>query len=256
MVYVEDRAQYVPIDQTRKDEKILNIWGPSSPPAERGTGHPSGSPSRRSSRNCGASTRRATASHRLHGTIGCRKSASRALLVKLLENGAGVTLLDGDLVRRTCRASWFRRAPRPQHPAHRLRGLRDHQERWRGCARRSPYAATRRKVRQTVEPVGGFIEVHVSTPIEVCEQRPQGSLCQPGRVSLRIHWCFRLTRFREPRDAHRQGLTPTWRRTGSSSSWKVWGSSARVRGVKTRNLLARCQGPMPGKLYIKTFGCR
>ena len=35
------------------------------------------------------------------------------------------------------------------------------------CAPIAPYAATRRIVRDTIEPVGGFVEIHVATPLEV-----------------------------------------------------------------------------------------
>ena len=67
------------------------------------------------------------------GLSGSGKSTiANALLVKLLElGGRPVTLLDGDHGAQApvLRARLLARAPRPQHPAHRLRRQRDHQER-------------------------------------------------------------------------------------------------------------------------------
>jgi sulfate adenylyltransferase len=31
-------------------------------------------------------------------------------------------------------------------------------------------------VRDLIEPVGGFVEIHVSTPLEICEQRDRKGL--------------------------------------------------------------------------------
>jgi len=44
------------------------------------------------------------------------------------------------------------------------------------CAPIAPYAATRHEVRHFIERYGGFIEVHVSTPLEACEQRDRKGL--------------------------------------------------------------------------------
>src|SRR5574337_1672468 len=52
------------------------------------------------------------------------------------------------------------------------------------CAPIAPYTATRRKVREMIEPVGGFFEVYVSTPIEVCEQRDRKGLYAKARAGV------------------------------------------------------------------------
>ena len=52
------------------------------------------------------------------------------------------------------------------------------------CAPIAPYAATRRKVREMIEPVGGFFEVYVSTPIEVCERRDRKGLYAKARAGV------------------------------------------------------------------------
>jgi sulfate adenylyltransferase len=36
------------------------------------------------------------------------------------------------------------------------------------CAPIAPYDSTRKEVRAMIEPFGGFILVHLSTPVEVC----------------------------------------------------------------------------------------
>jgi sulfate adenylyltransferase len=52
------------------------------------------------------------------------------------------------------------------------------------CAPIAPYAATRRKVRDMVEAVGGFFEVHVATPIEECERRDRKGLYAKARAGI------------------------------------------------------------------------
>jgi len=52
------------------------------------------------------------------------------------------------------------------------------------CAPIAPYASTRREIRKTIENYGGFIEVHVSTPIEVCEQRDRKGMYAKARAGL------------------------------------------------------------------------
>ncbi|HVC37706.1 MAG TPA: adenylyl-sulfate kinase, partial [Gammaproteobacteria bacterium] len=52
------------------------------------------------------------------------------------------------------------------------------------CAPIAPYTATRWHVRHMIEPLGGFFEVYVSTPIEVCEQRDRKGLYAKARAGL------------------------------------------------------------------------
>jgi sulfate adenylyltransferase len=39
------------------------------------------------------------------------------------------------------------------------------------CAAIAPYAAARDEVRASIEPLGGFVLVHIATPMAVCELR-------------------------------------------------------------------------------------
>jgi sulfate adenylyltransferase len=49
------------------------------------------------------------------------------------------------------------------------------------CAPIAPYEASRRHVRRLIEQYGGFVEVYVSTPIEVCEARDKKGLYAKAR---------------------------------------------------------------------------
>ena len=48
----------------------------------------------------------------------------------------------------------------------------------------SPYRVIRDEVREMVEAVGGFVLVHVSTPLEVCEQRDRKGLFAKARAGI------------------------------------------------------------------------
>jgi sulfate adenylyltransferase len=52
------------------------------------------------------------------------------------------------------------------------------------CAPIAPYAATRAKVRDLIEPQGGFLEIHVSTALEVCESRDRKGLYAKARAGI------------------------------------------------------------------------
>jgi sulfate adenylyltransferase len=52
------------------------------------------------------------------------------------------------------------------------------------CAPIAPYAKTRRQVRELIEHYGGFVEVHVATPLEICEQRDRKGLYAKARAGL------------------------------------------------------------------------
>jgi sulfate adenylyltransferase len=52
------------------------------------------------------------------------------------------------------------------------------------CAPIAPYAGVRAAVRQMVEPVGDFVLVHVSTPLEECERRDLKGLYAKARAGL------------------------------------------------------------------------
>jgi len=52
------------------------------------------------------------------------------------------------------------------------------------CTPIALYRQTRRDVRAMIEVVGGFVEIHVATPIETCESRDRKGLCARSRAGL------------------------------------------------------------------------
>jgi len=123
------------------------------------------------------------------GLSGSGKSTlANALQAKLMEiGGRQITLLDGDVVR--------------QHLSSELGFSKDHRNlnilrigyvaseitKNGGialCAPIAPYAATRGQVREMISAHGGFVEIHVSTPLEVCEQRDRKGLYKKARAGI------------------------------------------------------------------------
>ena len=52
------------------------------------------------------------------------------------------------------------------------------------CAPIAPYTKSRREVRELIEQHGTFIEIHVSTPLEVCEARDRKGLYAKARKGI------------------------------------------------------------------------
>jgi sulfate adenylyltransferase len=125
----------------------------------------------------------------LTGLSGSGKSTiARALLGKLMEEGSRqVTLLDGDIVRKHLSSELgFSREHRDLNIL-RIGFVASEITKNGGiaiCAPIAPYAATRRQVRAMIEAGGGFIEIHVATPLEVCEARDRKGLYAKARAGL------------------------------------------------------------------------
>jgi sulfate adenylyltransferase len=123
------------------------------------------------------------------GLSGSGKSTiANALMVKLMEmGGRPVTLLDGDLVRRHLSSELGFSKEHRNLNILRIGYVAAEITKHRGiavCAPIAPYADTRRQVRDMVQAGGGFIEVHVATPIEVCEARDRKGLYAKARAGL------------------------------------------------------------------------
>ena len=52
------------------------------------------------------------------------------------------------------------------------------------CAPIAPYDSIRKEVRAMIQPYGGFILVHLATPIETCEARDRKGLYAKARAGL------------------------------------------------------------------------
>jgi sulfate adenylyltransferase len=123
------------------------------------------------------------------GLSGAGKSTiARALAIRLMEmGGRPVTLLDGDIVRHHLSSELgFSREHRDTN-VRRIGFVASEITKNRGiaiCAPIAPYRQTRRDVRAMIEAVGGFVEVHVATPIETCESRDRKGLYAKARAGL------------------------------------------------------------------------
>jgi sulfate adenylyltransferase len=210
MVYLEDAGTYVAEDEAPPDARVLSISGtelrrrltegdelpewftPAAVAAELRRGFPPRS--------------RQGFTVFFTGLSGAGKSTiAKALLAKLLERGGRtVTLLDGDVVRQHLSTELgFSRDDRDLN-IRRIGFVAAEITKHRGialCAPIAPYDRTRREVRQMVEGVGGFVLVHVATPLEVCEQRDRKGLYAKARAGLLPQFTGVSHPYEEPRDA-------------------------------------------------------
>ena len=193
MVYVEDRAQYLPINETTKEMKIQSISGTEfRRRLQEGLEIPewfSFPDVIEELRKMYPPRHRQGVTIFFTGLSGAGKSTiANALLVKLMENGdRRVTLLDGDLVRKNLSSELgFSKEHRDLNIL-RIGYVAAEITKNGGiaiCAPIAPYAATRRQVRSAVEAVGGFIEIHVATSLDVCEQRDRKGLYAKARAGV------------------------------------------------------------------------
>jgi sulfate adenylyltransferase len=123
------------------------------------------------------------------GLSGAGKSTlAKLLFVKFMEmRTRPVTLLDGDIVRRHLSSELtFSREHRNLNIA-RIGFVASEITKNGGiaiCAPIAPYACARAEARSLVAPHGGFIEIHVATPLSVCEQRDRKGLYAKARAGL------------------------------------------------------------------------
>jgi sulfate adenylyltransferase len=140
------------------------------------------------------------------GLSGSGKSTiANALLVKLLQmGGRPVTLLDGDLVRKHLSSELgFSREHRDIN-IRRIGFVAAEITKHGGiaiCAPIAPYDATRKDVRSMVAGSGGFLLVHVATPIEICEARDRKGLYAKARAGIIPEFTGVSDPYEEPFDA-------------------------------------------------------
>jgi sulfate adenylyltransferase len=123
------------------------------------------------------------------GLSGAGKSTiAEDLCARLREDvGRRVTLLDGDVVRRHLSSDLgFSREERDRNVL-RIGYVAAEITAHRGiavCAPIAPYDEARREVRGLVESGGGFVLVHVATPLGVCERRDRKGLYARARAGM------------------------------------------------------------------------
>ncbi|HEX5421309.1 MAG TPA: bifunctional sulfate adenylyltransferase/adenylylsulfate kinase [Gammaproteobacteria bacterium] len=193
MLYVEDRAQYVPEDEVGPDERTLSISGTE---LRRRLHDGLDIPEWFSFPEVVTELRKTHPPRHAQGfTVfftglsGSGKSTiANALMVKLMEmGGRPVTLLDGDIVRKNLSSELgFSKEHRDLNIL-RIGFVASEITKNGGiaiCAPIAPYTATRRQVRELIDPLGGFLEVHVATPLEVCEARDRKGLYAKARAGI------------------------------------------------------------------------
>jgi sulfate adenylyltransferase len=125
----------------------------------------------------------------LTGLSGAGKSTiAKVLYSRFLEIGdRPVTLLDGDIVRHHLSSELTFSKEHRDVNVRRIGFVASEITKNRGiaiCAPIAPYRTTRREIRRSIESYGGFIEVHVSTPLAVCEQRDRKGMYAKARAGL------------------------------------------------------------------------
>jgi sulfate adenylyltransferase len=125
----------------------------------------------------------------LTGLSGAGKSTvAKVLYSKFLEIGdRPVTLLDGDIVRRNLSSELSFTKEHRDINVLRIGFVASEITKNRGiaiCAPIAPYQYTRQEIRRAIEEYGGFIEIHVSTPIEECENRDRKGMYAKARAGL------------------------------------------------------------------------
>jgi sulfate adenylyltransferase len=193
MVYVENKAEYMAADETEPGDKVLALSGAEF---RRRLREGLDIPEWFSFPKVVEELRRAhPPKHEQGFTVfftglsGSGKSTvANALMIKLLEDGARpVTLLDGDIVRKNLSSELSFSKEHRDLNIQRIGFVASEITKNRGiaiCAPIAPYAHTRRQVRQTISRHGGFIEIHVATPLEVCELRDRKGLYAKARAGI------------------------------------------------------------------------
>src|SRR5690606_19372076 len=193
MVYVEDRAQYMPEDEVDENTRTLDLSGTE---LRRRLHEGVEIPEWFSFPEVVAELRRThPPRHRQGFTVfftglsGSGKSTvANALMIKLMEmGGRPVTLLDGDVVRKHLSSELGFSKEHRDLNIQRIGYVASEITKNGGvaiCAPIAPYAATRRQVREMIEPLGGFLEIHVATPLEVCEERDRKGLYAKARAGI------------------------------------------------------------------------
>ncbi len=210
MVYSQDRDRYVGVDEVGENEHTLSISG-TQLRSRLADGREL--PEWFTYPEVGEELRRThPPRHRQGFTVfftglssSGKSTVANVLMVKLLESGGRpVTLLDGDIVRTNLSSELGFSKEHRDINIRRIGFVASEITKNGGiaiCAPIAPYDLVRREVRSLVEPGGGFALVHVSTPLEVCEQRDRKGLYAKARAGIIKEFTGISDPYEEPADA-------------------------------------------------------
>ncbi len=210
MVYLEDKDKYFPANEVPKDARVLDLSGTE---LRNRLNEGRDIPSWFTYPEVAVELRRSFPPRGRQGlTIffsglsGSGKSTiANVLMTKFLEvGGRPVTMLDGDLVRKHLSSELGFSKEHRDINIRRIGYVASEITKNGGiaiCAPIAPYDATRKDVRALIEPVGGFILVHLSTSVDVCETRDRKGLYAKARAGILKEFTGISDPYEEPTDA-------------------------------------------------------
>jgi len=210
MVYVEDEDAYMPVDEIGEGVKTKSISG-TELRHRLATGREI--PSWFSFPEVITELRRTYPPRNQQGfTVfftglpsSGKSTLANVLITKLMEiGGRPTTLLDGDLVRKHLSSELGFSKEHRDINIRRIGWVASEITKNGGiavCAPIAPYDAIRKEVREMIQPVGGFVLVFVSTPVEVCEQRDCKGLYAKARAGIIKEFTGISDPYEEPNDA-------------------------------------------------------
>ncbi|HEX4486355.1 MAG TPA: bifunctional sulfate adenylyltransferase/adenylylsulfate kinase [Terriglobales bacterium] len=210
MVYLEDEDRYVPTDEVKPGARVLDISGTE---LRQRLNEGRDIPAWFTYPEVVQELRRSFPPRHKQGVTifftglsGSGKSTiANVLMTKFLEiGGRPVTILDGDLVRKHLSSELGFSKEHRDINIRRIGYVASEITKNGGiaiCAPIAPYDATRKAVRGMVESGGGFILVHVSTGIDVCEQRDRKGLYAKARAGIVKEFTGISDPYEEPKDA-------------------------------------------------------
>jgi sulfate adenylyltransferase len=210
MVYLEDQDQYVPDNDVPNGSRVLNLSGTDlRDRLNQGRDIPSWFTYPevvQELRRSFPPRHKQGVTIFFTGLSGSGKSTiANVLLTKFLETGGRpVTILDGDLVRKHLSSELGFSKEHRDINIRRIGYVASEITKNGGiaiCAPIAPYDSTRKAVRGMIEPVGGFILVHIATSVETCEQRDRKGLYAKARAGILKEFTGISDPYEEPKDA-------------------------------------------------------
>ena len=210
MVYLEDKDCYVPDNEVTSGARVLNISGTElRDRLNEGREIPAWFTYPevvRELRRSFPPRHKQGVTIFFTGLSGSGKSTvANVLLTKFLEmGGRPVTILDGDLVRKHLSSELGFSKEHRDINIRRIGYVASEITKNGGiaiCAPIAPYDSVRKQVRSMIEPHGGFILVHMATPLEICEQRDRKGLYAKARAGIVKEFTGISDPYEAPKDA-------------------------------------------------------